>query len=333
MGVKRTGIDCFAGIGGFSLAMRNCGIEPKVQIEIDEYCQIILKKNFPKAKRFRDICTVSANDLRRVKPWILCGGFPCQDVSAAGKGVGANEGDRSGLWREMWRLIRTTRPTWLLIENVPALRTRGADSVLVALEALGYSAWSLVVGALHVGAPHQRQRVWIVAHAEGDLRGAPWNHRLESLAWSSAVENTESKRFAREQVQAEQPGRVAITWSGSVEHSKSIGTRQRSLRGRSESSLASITNTSSLPDADGNRIRQQPRRGGRSFGREAFVAARGREQFDWECPRAVESGLGRTIDGLPGRLDKHRIKALGNAIVPQVAEAILRAIIAIEETN
>lgn len=274
--MERTGIDCFAGIGGFSLAMRNCGIEPKVQIEIDEYCQKVLEKNFPKVKRFRDISAVSANDLRRYRPWIVCGGFPCQDVSAAGKGKGANEGERSGLWREMWRLIRTTRPTWLLIENVPALRTRGADSVLVALEALGYTPFSLVVGALHVGAPHRRQRVWIVAYAD---------------------------------------------------HSGFSGSGLSEI-GRKNLSECDWSSPRALGDRDRERHERQ---------RRAWPAGRPKSadadfQFAWEAPRlGPESELARIVDGISGRLDKHRIKALGNAIVPQVAEAILRSIIAVEE--
>lgn len=102
---------------------------------------------------------------------IVTGGFPCQDVSVAGKGLGVDKGARSGLWKEMHRVIDIVRPTWVLAENVPALRTRGADRVLGDLEQLGYSCWPLVVGAEHVGAPHRRHRVWIVGHAHDGGRG------------------------------------------------------------------------------------------------------------------------------------------------------------------
>lgn len=323
--MRRTGIDCFAGIGGFSLAMRNCGIEPKVQIEIDEYCQRVLEKNFPKAKRFRDICTVSANDLRRYRPWIVCGGFPCQDISSAGKGVGANEGERSGLWREMWRLIRVTRPTWLLIENVAALRTRGSDSVLAALEALGYTTWPLVVGACHVGAPHQRKRIWIVAYSDSEIRRA-----CGTEAWRAVVASI------KELAQLES---VCL-----LEHAHSNGVRKqsggRSRKNRREEGVATES-SEAVGDTNSNGQsgcavsevgRQDVLQPDRTTGDwKGFPAGRGIFQYDWEEPRTVESGLGRTIDGLSGRLDKHRIKALGNAIVPQVAEAILRSIIAVEE--
>lgn len=335
--MKRYGIDCFAGIGGFSLALQRCGIEPKVQIEIDDFCQKILEKNFPKAKRFRDICAVTANDLRRYRPWIICGGFPCQDISSAGKGAGANEGERSGLWREMWRLIRTTRPRWLLIENVPALRTRGSDSVLAALEALGYTAWPLVVGALHVGAPHQRQRVWIVGYADGETRRACSVERAIMVGPVNGGPKPES------------PGVLVL------EHTEGVRDGSWSLRSGREATITSLTDASAVPNTDSPGIREQSGRRGGAQGKEeaelagdvqhaqierleggrkglpAFPAPRGCEQYDWECPRTVESRLGRTIDGLPGRLDKHRIKALGNAIVPQVAEAILLSIIELDK--
>src|SRR5262249_35665923 len=100
---------------------------------------------------------------------LIAGGFPCQDISAAGKGAGIG-GTRSGLWFEMARIIAGVRPAWVLVENVPALRARGADRVLADLEEIGYTCWPFVVGAWAVGAPHRRDRVWIVAHRDGGGR-------------------------------------------------------------------------------------------------------------------------------------------------------------------
>ena len=159
--------------------------------EFDPFCCRVLRKNFPEAHvDERDIRLVEPADLvgfaechffagiggfplgLRWAGWsgpVWTGGFPCQDISTAGKGAGL-AGERSGLWWTWFALIRACRPVWLLIENVPALRTRGADDVLAALEAEGYACWPLVVGAEAVGAPHRRERVWIVAHAKGDLR-------------------------------------------------------------------------------------------------------------------------------------------------------------------
>ena len=143
------------------------------QIEIDEYCQEILKKHWKKVPRWSDITRVTVADIRRRcgRIDLITGGFPCQDISTAGKGAGITEGQRSSLWWEMWRLIRELRPDWLLLENVPALRTNGADSVLSSLEAIGYTCWPLVVGAWHAGAAHKRNRVWIIANRSTEPDG------------------------------------------------------------------------------------------------------------------------------------------------------------------
>lgn len=164
-------LSLFSGIGAHDLGLEWAGFEIVGQVEIDEFCQKILKKHFPKAKRWTDICAVTANDIRRRcgRIDLITGGFPCQDISTAGKQKGLVEGERSGLWREMWRLIRDLRPDWLLLENVPSLRTKGSDNIIAALEGLGYTCWPLVVGAVHAGAPHERRRVWIVAYASRNL--------------------------------------------------------------------------------------------------------------------------------------------------------------------
>ena len=96
---------------------------------------------------------------------VVTGGFPCQDISVAGKGAGI-DGARSGLWKEMHRVVDIVRPRWVIAENVPALRTRGIDRVLGDMERIGYDCWPLVVGADDVGAPHRRKRVWVVGMAD-----------------------------------------------------------------------------------------------------------------------------------------------------------------------
>jgi hypothetical protein len=147
-------LSLFSGIGAHDLGLEWAGFEIVGQVEIDEFCQKILKKHFPKAKRWTDICAVTANDIRRRcgRIDLITGGFPCQDISTAGKQKGLVEGERSGLWREMWRLIRDLRPDWLLLENVPALRTKGGDNILAALEDSGTPAgrswWVLSMPAL-----------------------------------------------------------------------------------------------------------------------------------------------------------------------------------------
>jgi len=148
--------DLFAGIGGMSLGLERAGFVVRWQVEVDPYCETILARHWPGVARRRDVRLAGAANLEPVE--LIAGGFPCQDISAAGKGGGL-AGHRSGLWREFARIVAELRPCWLLVENVPALRTRGADTVLGDLEAAGYACWPLVVGARHVGAPHRRDRV------------------------------------------------------------------------------------------------------------------------------------------------------------------------------
>jgi len=159
-------LSLFTGSGIGDWAAAQVGIETIAQCENDPVCQFALRKLWPETYLFKDARDVSAESLRVRGLWpidIISGGFPCQDLSTAGRGAGI-EGSRSGLWREMFRVIRQVRPTWLVIENVPVIRVRGVDRVLAPLERIGYTCWPLVVGAWAVGAPHKRDRVWIVAH-------------------------------------------------------------------------------------------------------------------------------------------------------------------------
>lgn len=155
-------IDVFSGIGGFSLGLESTGgFETVAFCEIEPFPREVLAVHWPEVPCFTDVreLKLSPGDAD-----MIVGGFPCQDISVAGKGAGI-EGERSGLWRELYRIVCECRPRWVLVENVPALRTRGADRVLTDMEEAGYTCWPLVVGAWAVGAPHRRERVWIVARA------------------------------------------------------------------------------------------------------------------------------------------------------------------------
>jgi DNA (cytosine-5)-methyltransferase 1 len=158
-----THLSLFAGIGGIDLGLSRAGSRCVGMVEIDPFCRAVLAKNFPGVPLFQDVRSFDARAFAGSVD-LVAGGFPCQDISVAGKGAGI-DGARSGLWSEMLRVVREVRPAWVLAENVPALRTRGADRVLGDLEGEGYACWPLLVGAGDVGAPHRRQRVWIVAHA------------------------------------------------------------------------------------------------------------------------------------------------------------------------
>jgi DNA (cytosine-5)-methyltransferase 1 len=164
----------FSGIGGFDLGFRRAGIETVWQVEIDEYCRRVLARHFPDARRFTDVREVGGQNLPSVD--ILSGGFPCQDISNAGKRAGI-DGERSGLWSEYARIIRELRPRYVVVENVAALLGRGMERVLGDLAACGYDAEWQSIRASDVGAPHRRERIWIVAYPAGDLRRASRDDR------------------------------------------------------------------------------------------------------------------------------------------------------------
>ena len=161
--------DLFAGIGGFSLGMQRAGFEIAWQVEIDEWCRKVLAKNFPHAERFGDIRNAGKHNLQAVD--VICGGFPCQPFSQAGKQGGTND-DRY-LWPEMLRVIQELRPSWVIAENVYGLTSGKMEpifqQVLSDLESEGYDAQPFIIPACGVDAPHQRYRVWIVAngHCKG----------------------------------------------------------------------------------------------------------------------------------------------------------------------
>ena len=227
----------FAGIGGFDLGLERAGFQTAWFCEQDEFCQRVLAKHWPDVPCYPDICELDGRDVEPVE--VLCGGFPCQDLSYAGRGAGI-EGERSGLWSEYARLVGELRPRYVLVENVPALLVRGLGRVLGDLAALGYDAEWDCIPASAVGAPHYRDRIWLVAYPE---RKGLERHR---------------------------------------------------------------------PNA-GESKEPEPR-----YGCIPGQAAQ------WQ----VEPNVGRVANGIPDR--SHRIKALGNALVPQVAEWIGRRVMEYE---
>lgn len=157
-------LDLFSGIGGFSLGLERAGMRTVAFCETDPFCRAVLRKHWPEIICYHDVRKLTAARLAAdgISVDVLCGGFPCQDISVAGKAAGI-EGKQSGLWVQFARLIGELRPSVVLCENVPALRVRGADRVLGDLEALGYASRPFVVGSLLIGAPFIGERVWIVA--------------------------------------------------------------------------------------------------------------------------------------------------------------------------
>lgn len=155
----------FSGIGGMDLGLEWAGFQTKWQVENNDYCLKVLSKRWPNVLKYTDITTL---DFTTVEPVdLLAGGFPCQDLSVAGKRQGLKAGTRSGLWFEFLRGIRTLRPRFVLVENVPGLLTNHAlGRVLGDLAECGYNAEWTVLSAAQFGAPHLRRRVWIVAYPQ-----------------------------------------------------------------------------------------------------------------------------------------------------------------------
>lgn len=155
----------FSGIGGIDLGLERAGMRVAWQCELDPWCRSILARHWPGVPCYADVRSIGA-DAPRVD--VLAGGFPCQPVSLAGKGLA--QADERWLWPEFARLVRVLRPRYVIAENVPGLLARGLDLVLADLAALGFDAEWTVFGARDVGAPHRRERVWIVA-ADRDRDG------------------------------------------------------------------------------------------------------------------------------------------------------------------
>ena len=183
-------LDLFSGIGGFSLGLERIGMRTVAFCEIEPFCRAVLRRHWPNVPAYDDIRTLTLERLAAdgIVADVLCGGFPCQDISLAGRMSGI-DGGKSGLWAEMLRLIADLRPRYVLVENSPVLRSRGLEAMLREFSAIGYDAeWHcLPLNALD--APHRRDRLWIIAYPTGDRDGLPpleisagWN-QLEHRAW------------------------------------------------------------------------------------------------------------------------------------------------------
>jgi DNA (cytosine-5)-methyltransferase 1 len=194
-------LDLFSGIGGFSLGLeRTGGFETVAFCEIEPYPRAVLAKHWPRTPIYQDVRTLR----KALFPWrtdIICGGFPCQDISLAGKGAGLT-GERSGLWSEFHRLIKEIKPKYAIIENVSALRSRGLDQVLRGLAEIGYDAEWHRISAGAVGAPHERERLWIIAYPYAEYGQA----RLGVLQnWQSEIKQARVRNRNGIWIQAAMP--------------------------------------------------------------------------------------------------------------------------------
>lgn len=159
-------LDLFSGIGGFSLGLERAGMETVAFCEYDEKARLVLKKHWPDVPMYNDVRTLTGEQLEKdgiTDIGLICGGYPCQPFSVAGKRQG--KADDRHLWPEFFRLIQETRPTWIIAENVAGHINMGLDSVLADLESEAYQSQVFLIPACAVGAFHRRDRVWIVAHS------------------------------------------------------------------------------------------------------------------------------------------------------------------------
>lgn len=185
-------LSLFSGIGGLELGLERAGMTVVGQVEIDEFCRRVLAKHWPEVPRHEDVRTATTWWTSEPRPPVdvLCGGFPCQDVSDAGRRAGI-EGEQSGLWTHFAEVIRTVRPRYVIVENTPGLLARGMGRVVGDLAACGYdSEWDCIPAAA-IGAPHLRARLWILAYSRGvrnqedDAIQPGWPQSRVHLGWAS----------------------------------------------------------------------------------------------------------------------------------------------------
>lgn len=261
-------LDLFSGIGGFSLGLeRTGGFETVAFCEIEPFPRRVLAKHWPEVPCYDDVRNLTAERIAAdgIAANVICGGFPCQDISTAGKKIGIT-GERSGLWREFARLVGEIRPSYVCVENSAALLARGMDTVLGDLARHGYDAVWAVIPASLLGAWHERERVWIVAYA-----------------------NDESESVSAEYDEAR----------GVPQDDEFIHAKRRQLQ------MALLM---------AGTWRQQ-------------------QSLPWHRVwQGEDSPVGMGMDdGFPERLDQ--LRALGNAVVPQIPELIGRAILEAESCN
>jgi DNA (cytosine-5)-methyltransferase 1 len=163
-------LDLFSGIGGFSLGLERAGMRTVAFCEIDPYCRAVLRKHWPDVPIHEDVRELDGAAFRGVD--VICGGFPCQDISQAGKRTGIVEGERSSLWQEFARLIRDIRPRFAIVENVSELTVDGLGVILGDLASMRYDAEWYGIPASYVGRPQARKRIWIVAYPDSSGRQA-----------------------------------------------------------------------------------------------------------------------------------------------------------------
>lgn len=289
----------FAGIGGFDLGFQRAGLVCKWQVEKDEFCRKVLAKHWPDVPKYEDVKDCGKHNLKPVD--IICGGFPCQPFSHAGKQAG-KEDDRY-LWPEMFRIVQELKPTWIVGENVPGIVNLALDEVLSDLEGEGYETTTFNLPACSLDAPHKRERIWIVGYFQ--------RSGCKRQSWRRTGSVTENRHMEME--------------TGAFSNSQSDGRRQRNQNGgRAQVAIGEAQQNpqrcSSLPRRlqIGANADQQHGHNGRLRAGEISQQQAPRISISQQWP--LEPGICRVANGVPRRVD--RLRSLGNAVVPQLTQLI-----------
>ena len=323
-------LDLFSGIGGFSLGLeRTGGFETVAFCEIEEFPRRVLAKHWPGVPIYHDVRELTKGVLDRdgIAVDVITGGFPCQDLSVAGKQRGMGEGTRSGLWSEIVRLIGELRPRYVIVENVANLLSGPSEKrggwfgrVLGDLADCGYDAEWENIPASALGAPHRRERVWIVGYPGQEQRsqfgGGTRNMDGDILVAAGRLQKTDQLSRSSDDV----ADAAQLQCDGRDDHAR------KRVEWGPLSELGNGGWAKHLAHANGVHAQGQQPCISDEEGREGplerpsgpCLAGIGRE---WR----VEPDVGRVAHGVPDRA--HRLAALGNAVVPQIPELIGRAIL------
>ena len=318
-------LDLFSGIGGFALGLEAAGFETAAFCEIDPYAQKVLKKNWPGVPIYDDVRRITADRLVSdgIGVDVITGGFPCQDISTAGRQAGI-DGERSGLWSECSRLLGEIRPRYAIFENVTNLlagqRGDWFKRVLWDISSVGYDAEWHCIPASAIGAYHHRDRVWIVAYPSECKwqSGAEKQRVLRALQENGAIDDNFGGRGETH------PKLSANTNSGGVRQKQESraeckGATLPELNGEAQPLADSSCEGLQGGQEAGNngKDRQEPRH-------QLITGLGGVQGGIWEA----EPNVGRVANGVPAR--SHRLRCLGNAVVPQIPELIGRQIMEAE---
>jgi len=318
-------LDLFSGIGGFSLGLeRTRGFETVAFCEIEPFCQRVLRKHWPGVPVYSDVRMLRGYMFPNVD--VITGGFPCQDISTAGRQKGI-EAKRSGLWTDLCRLIGEVRPRYAIVENVSNLLSGPSEQrggwfgkVLGDLAEVGYDAEWHCIQAADVGAPHLRDRIWIIAYPQYSNPNSAGPHRAQKHLNGSVEPGNKQVRFAGSLCEI-----LANTQHGRLPERRGIedvggyGDGPERVSGDVQS-CGRVQETKVLAHTTQLQCDGGDRESKRNFSKPRNRCGSNGICLIWP----TEPNVGRVAHGVSGR--SHRLRGLGNAIVPQIAEEIGKAI-------